>query len=87
MSMQIERRLIELEKRTAPDNLIKTVIWSILDPGHLDAEMVYATADSGETWTRQPGETEEQFLQRAENEVTRDARGFARLIADSKAEA
>ncbi len=81
-STSIERRLETLESRAAPDNMIKTIIWHVIDPGPV-AEMVIVTGDQGECWTRRPGETEDQLMERAQREVTRDARGFARLIADS----
>lgn len=83
MPLPIERRVSALEKQATPDNKIKTVTWTVVDPGRLDAEMVYVRADSGETWHRLPGETEDELLERAAVEVTRDAQGCARLIADS----
>jgi hypothetical protein len=82
-SINLDRRLAELEKRAAPDNLIKTIIRCIVDPGILDAEMNIITGEGGECWTRQPGETEDQLLERAKCEATRDQGGFVRLIADS----
>ena len=74
----LERRVCALEQASHGANRI-TLVRRIVDPGHLDAAIHSLRADDGELWTRQPGETEQAFMDRASSEVKRNGTGFAAL--------
>ena len=59
-----------------------TIIRRIVCPGHLDAEITRLRDDDGKLWTRLPGETEQELIDRASLEAKRSPWGVARLIGD-----
>lgn len=78
---KLEKRIAALEATSAPaDDL--TIIRRFVSPGHLDAEIHRLRDDDGKLWTRQPGETEQELIDRASLEVKRTAWGVASLTAD-----
>ena len=62
-----------------------TIIRRFVSPGHLDAEIYRLRDYDGKAWTRQPGETEQQLIDRASLEVKRTPWGIASLTADDVA--
>lgn len=75
----IERRIAALELKR-PNTEPMTIILRIVSPGNLQPHYNHIRADDGEVWTRQPGETEQGFTDRASREVKRNQRGIARII-------
>lgn len=74
----LEPRIAALEKaRPATEGLV--LIRRFVKPGHLDAEIYRLRSDAGERWERQPGESEQAFIDRASGEVKRNEWGFAGL--------
>ena len=78
----LPRRIAALEQ-ASPDTSPMTIIRRIVCPGQLDAEVSYARDTHGREWTRQPGETEDAFTDRAAGETEANACGIKRLIASS----
>ena len=77
----LEKRIAAMEAKSGPvDNM--TIIRSFVSPGHLDAEIHRLRDDDGKAWMRQPGETEQQLIDRASLEVKRTPWGIASLTAD-----
>ena len=76
----IERRLAALEQVTTGDR-ITVVIWKLGEPGKLDAEVLTITGDAGEVWSRAPGESLRELMDRASRGARRNHSGFAQLIA------
>ena len=75
----LERRICALE-RASPSTAVKTIIRRFLSPGDVEVEIhsLRGAAD-GELWTRLPGETEQELIDRATVAVTRNHWGFAVL--------
>ena len=78
---RLEKRIAALEATSAPADEM-TIIRRFVSPGHLDAEIHRLRDDDGKLWTRQPGETEQELIDRASFEVKRTPWGTARLTAD-----
>jgi len=77
----LDRRIAALEQASPPaDGMV--IIRRFVSPGHLDAEIHRLRADDGELWTRQPGETEQDFIDRASREVKRNEWGSAGLASE-----
>ena len=78
----LERRIAELEKAGSIDYGVTTIIIRPITCGELDAE-IYQLHDSkgGQRWTRQRGEAEQEFIDRASREAKRDGPGIAMLMA------
>lgn len=77
----IEKRIAALEQASPPaDGMV--IIRRMVKPGHLDAEIYRLRGDGGELWTRQPGEPEQAFIDRASGEVKRNPWGCASLISE-----
>jgi hypothetical protein len=76
----IEQRLLKLETANPPTDEL-TIIRRIVWPGHLDAELDRIRDDTGQEWTRQPGESETTFTERAANETQPNKWGVKSLIA------
>ena len=77
----LEKRITAMEAKSGPvDNM--TIIRRFVSPGHLDAEIHRLRDDDGKAWMRQPGETEQQLIDRASLEVKRTPWGIASLTAD-----
>lgn len=77
----IEKRIAALEQ-ASPAGEGRVIIRRFVSPGHLDAEIHRLRGDSGELWTRQPGETEQAFIDRASGEVKRNPWGCASLASE-----
>ena len=77
----LERRIAELEKSGSTGEGPMTIIIRGLTPGNLEEE-IYKLNDSksSQQWERLPGETEQEFIDRASREVKRDGPGCALLI-------
>ena len=79
--LNLEKRITALEATSAPaDDL--TIIRKLVRHGHLDAEIYRLRDDDDGVWTRQPGETEQELIDRATLEVKRNPWGVASLTAD-----
>jgi hypothetical protein len=78
----LERRIAELEKAGSTGEGPMTIIIRCMTPGNLDVE-IQKLHDwkNGQQWMRQPGETEQEFIDRATREVKRDGPGCALLMA------
>ena len=77
----LEKRIAALEATSAPADEM-TIIRRFVSPGHLDAEIHRLRDDDGKLWTRQPGETEQELINRASLEVKRTPWGIAGLRSD-----
>lgn len=77
----LENRIAALETANPPADGF-TIIRRIVSPGHLDAEIHRLRDDDGKLWTRLPGETEQELIDRASLEAKRSPWGVARLIGD-----
>ena len=77
----LERRIAELEKAGSTVEGPLTIVIRGLTCGNLHVE-IHTLRDSkdGQQWKRQPGETEQEFIDRASREVKRDGPGCALLI-------
>lgn len=60
-----------------------TIIRRIVCPGHLDAEIDHIRDDAGIEWTRQPGESEAAFTDRAISETQPNKSGVRCLISSN----
>ncbi|MBP9061166.1 MAG: hypothetical protein KBF98_12730 [Rhodoferax sp.] len=78
----LDRRVSALEQATPTDDEI-TIIHRIVSPGHLDAEIDHIRDYDGNAWTRQPGESEAVFTNRATNETPPNKWGAKGLIASN----
>jgi hypothetical protein len=76
------KRLSALEQSQSPIEY-RTIIRRIVSPGHLDAEIDHIRDDAGNEWTRQPGETEAAFTDRAKSETQPSKTGGRCLIASN----
>ncbi len=78
----LERRIAELEKAGSTNEGPMTIIIRCMTPGNLDVE-IQELHDwkGGQQWERQPGEAEQEFIDRASREVTRKGPGCALLMA------
>ena len=74
----LERRVCALEQAN-PSTAVNTIIVRFLSPADLEAEIHSLRAGDGELWARLPGETEQELIDRASGEVTRNGTGFAML--------
>ncbi len=74
-----EKRIAALESATTPIEGM-TIIRRMVAPGHLDAEIDHIRDDHGNEWTRQTGETEAAFTDRAAIETPSNAWGFRSLM-------
>ena len=80
----LERRIAELEKAGAVNDWPSTIIIRSMTPGNLELEMQEMHDSKGsQQWTRQPGEDEQEFIDRASREVKRDGPRCALLIASA----
>lgn len=78
----LEHRISALERVSYPNSAI-TIIRRIVTNGHLNAEVDHICDHDGNEWARRPGETEDQFTNRAESETVRNEWGCKRLTAKS----
>lgn len=78
----LEKRITALEQANPPAAEM-TIIRRIVSPGHLDAEIDHIRDHDGNEWSRQSGESEDAFTDRAIGEVKRSPQSIPRLIADT----
>lgn len=79
--LNFEKRIAALEATSAPaDDL--TIIRRFVSPGYLDEEITRLRDDDGRIWARQPGETEQELIDRASLDVKRNPWGVAILTMD-----
>lgn len=77
----LERRIAELEKAGSTVEGPQTIVIRGLTCGNLHVEIhALRNSKNGQQWKRQPGETEQEFIDRASREVKRDGPGCALLI-------
>jgi len=76
----LEKRIASLEQANPPAEEL-TIIRRIVWPGHLDAEIDHIRDDDGNEWTREPGESETAFTERATSETPPNKWGVKCLIA------
>ena len=74
----LEKRIAALEATTAPAEGL-TIIRRFVSPGHLDAEINHITDDHGNQWTRQLGEIEQAFTDRAASQTPANPCGIKLL--------
>ena len=78
----LERRIAELEKTSSTNDWPSTIIIRGMTCGKLDEEIQELRGSKGsQQWHRQPGEAEQEFIDRASREVKRNGRGIALLMA------
>ena len=78
-----EKRIAALEAQKAPTEKY-TLIRRFVSPGQPDTEIYRLSDDDGKLWARQPGETQQELIERATLEVKRTPWGVACLTADSR---
>ncbi len=78
----LERRVAVLETANPPTDEM-TIIHCIVSPGHLDAEIDHIRDEAGREWTRQEGEAEAAFTDRAIAETPPNKYGNRRFIASN----
>lgn len=74
----LEPRIAALEK-ASPETEGLVLIRRFVSPGRLTEEIHRLQSDTGQQWTRQPGETEQELIDRASREATRNQWGVASL--------
>lgn len=77
----LEKRIAALEATNVPTDDM-TIIRRMVRPGHVDAEIYRLSDDDGKQWMRQPGETEQELIDRASLEVKRNPWGVACLTGE-----
>ena len=75
----LDRRISALESATTPTDIF-IIIRRMVAPGHLDDEIDHIRDNHGNEWTRQTGETEAAFTDRAAKEAPPNAWGIGSLI-------
>jgi hypothetical protein len=75
----LEKRVAALETIEPPVEEL-TIIRRIVCPGHLEAEIDHIRDAAGQEWTRQPGESETTFTERAASETQANKWGVKSLI-------
>lgn len=76
----LDRRISALESATTPTDTFTIIMRRMVAPGHLDAEIDHIHDAHGNEWTRQTGETEAAFTDRAASETPPKARSIRVLI-------
>ena len=78
----LEKRIADLEKAGATDNVPTDIVVRFVTSGNLDDELQEIHDwKNGQQWKRLPGETEQELEKRATSEVTRNGPGSALLMA------
>ena len=78
----LERRIAELEKAGSTGEGPMTIVIRCVTTGNLDGEIQELNDWKGsQQWKRQPGETEQELIDRASREVTRSGPGCPLLMA------
>ena len=78
----LEKRVAALEATNAPADEM-TIIRRFVSSGHLNAEIHRLRDDDDKLWTRKPGETEQELIDRASRETKRNPWGVACLTSDA----
>lgn len=79
----LKARIAALEATNTKAKFV-TVIRRMLTAGNAGAEIHDLSAEDGTRWTLQPGETEQELIERASLEVKRNSWGFACLVGEGK---
>ena len=80
--LNLEKRIAELEKAQPSNDGVKTIIVRFISPGVSGDDLQALHSYSGaQHWTRDPSESEQNFVDRASREVKRNGRGIALLMA------
>lgn len=78
----LEKRIAVLERtEQRPEGI--TIIRRFVSPGDLHPAIVGLRTNEGETWERQPGESEQELIDRATREAKRSPWGVAVLTAEN----
>ena len=78
----LEKRIAELEKSQPSNDGVKTIIIRFISPGGSDDELqALHSYSGGQHWTRDPSESEQNFIDRATRQVKRKGPGCALLMA------
>ena len=77
----LDRRIAALEQATPLSDNRRVIFIVGVTPGKLDAEIFHVTGDSGQAWTREPAESEQDFKDRVAREVVRNKGGAALVFA------
>ena len=77
----LEKRIAALESVNPPADEM-TIIFKGVSPERPNAEIHRLRDDDGKLWTRLPGETEQELIDRASLEAKRSPWGVARLIGE-----
>lgn len=72
---KLETRIEKLEL-AQPAQKITLILRRFVDPRHLGGEVDFLRDDAGLEWTRQPGESESDFTERARSETAANAWGI-----------
>lgn len=78
--MSLKNRIEKLEKITKPTDEMWIIIRTIVSPGNTNPPLTRLRADDGRTFTREPDETEDDFIHRAARADGQPGR-IVRLIA------
>ena len=77
----LEKRITELEKSSTIGEGVTTIVIRFLSPGNLHEEIQGLKDWKGDKeWKRQPGETEQALIDRADSEVKRNRAGCTMLL-------
>lgn len=77
----LEKRIAELEKGMPTDEGLTAIIIRCMAPGDTEREIQELHNPMGcERWMREPGETEQAFIDRASREATRNGLACALLM-------
>ena len=80
----LEKRIAELEKAQPINDGVQTIIVRFISPGVSgDALQALHSYSGGQHWTREPSESEQNFVDRASREVERKGPGCVRLLLQS----
>lgn len=74
----LKSRILALEKRKSP-NQFTVIIRRFVAPGHVGDEIDHIEDRNGKSWSRQPGETEDDFIDRAKSECSPNPKGIPML--------
>ena len=79
--LNLEKRIAELEKAQPSNDGVKTIIVRFISPGVSDDDLQALHSYSGaQHWTRDPSESEQNFVDRASREVERKGLGCVLLL-------
>lgn len=83
---RLEQRIEALERIEKTTDEV-TIIRRFISPGNLNPPTNSIHGPDGQLWERQPGESEEELIERAKREAKRNQWGVAVLTADEQCHA